>query len=123
MVFDTDVLIWTLRGNVKAASVIERDGNRAVSIVSCMELLQGARDRRDMAIIRQFLLDFETIPLSEEVGYRAYLYMEQLALMLDLAPGDALIAATAVERQQALCTGNAKHYRRMSELEVKTFRP
>ena len=123
MIFDTDVLIWTLRGNERAAVAIEQDANRAVSIVSCMELLHGARDKRDMAIIRRFLLDFDAIPLSEELGYRARLYIEQFALMVDLTPVDALIAATAVERQQPLCTGNAKHYRPISELQVKTFRP
>lgn len=123
MIFDTDVLIWTLRGNRKAAVAVEQDANRAVSIVSCMELLYGARDKRDIAIIRRFLLDFDTIPLSEELGYRARLYIEQFALMVDLTPVDALIAATAVERQQPLCTGNARHYRQISELQVKTFRP
>lgn len=123
MVFDTDVLIWTLRGNEKAASVIEHDAGRAVSIVSCMELFQGARNAREMAVIRLFLLDFETIPLSAEIGYRGSLYMEQHALKVDLTPVDALIAATAVERQQVLCTGNVKHYRHISGLNVQPFRP
>ena len=122
MIFDTDILIWTLRGNEKAAAVIERDGNRAVSVVSCMELFQGARDKREMAAIRRFLLDFETVPLSEEIGFRGCFYMEQHALKVDLTPVDALIAATAVERQQPLCTGNTKHYRHITDLELQTFR-
>jgi predicted nucleic acid-binding protein len=123
VIFDTDVLIWALRGNEKAAQVIENDENRAVSVVSCMELLQGARDKREMAAIRRFLLDFETMPLSEDIGYRGFLYMEQHALKVSLAPVDALIVATAVERQEILCTGNTKHYRPISELELKPFRP
>ena len=123
MIFDSDVLIWALRGNEKAARVIEDDRSRTVSIVSSMELLQGARDKREMAVIRRFLTDFETIPLCEEIGYRASLYMEQYALKVDLTPGDALVTATAVERQQVLCTGNAKHYRQIPELDLRTFRP
>jgi len=123
VIFDTDVLIWTLRGNEKAALAIEHDGERAISIVSCMELLRGAQNKREMVAIRRFLLDFETIPLSEEIGFRGCLYMEQHALKVDLTPVDALIAATAVERQQVLCTGNSRHYRQISELDLKTFRP
>ena len=123
VIFDTDVLIWTLRGNAKAVPIIEQDRNRALSVVSAMELMQGVRDKKEMAQLRQFLLDFEMIPLSAEIGYRACLYMEQHALKVDLAPADALIAATAVERQQPLCTANLKHYRQIAELELEPFRP
>ena len=123
VIFDTDVLIWTLRGNEKAARVVEQDGNRALSVVSAMELLQGARDKKEMAVLRRFLLDFETIPLSAEIGQRACLYMEQYALKVDIAPMDALIAATAAERQEPLCTANLKHYRQISNLALRPFRP
>jgi len=49
--------------------------------------------------------------------------MEQRALKAGLEPIDALIAATATEHQEKLCTGNTKHYRQIPELEVKSFRP
>ena len=123
MIFDTDVIIWTLRGSVKAARILEEDGNPALSVVSVMELMQGVRDKKEMAVLRRFLLDFEIIPLSAEIGHRASLYMEQHALKVDMAPMDALIAATAVERQEPLCTGNLKHYRQISGLELQPFRP
>jgi predicted nucleic acid-binding protein len=109
VIFDTDVLIWALRGNEKAARVIEEDGERALSVVSAMELFQGALDKKEMALLRRFLHDFETIPLSAEIGYRAGMYMEQHALKVDLPPMDALIVAAAVERQEPLCTANLKH--------------
>jgi len=122
VIFDSDVLIWALRGNDKAARTIERDSERAVSVISCLELLDGIRDKREMADLHRFLLDFDRIPLSEDIGHRACLYMEQYALKTGLEPMDALIAATTVERRQVLCTGNAKHYRQIAELEMQTFR-
>jgi len=122
VIFDTDVLIWTLRGNENAARLIEDDGARAVSIVSCMELFQGCRDKRELATLRRFLLDFETLALSADIGYRARVYMEQHALGVRLTPVDALIAATSVARQERLCTGNVKHFRPIAELELKAFR-
>ena len=123
MIFDTDVLIWALRGNAKAARAIEQDEERAVSAITIMELLQGARDKQELAAIRSFLLEFDTLPVSETISHRACIYMEQYALSVSLCPMDALVAATASEQQLLLCTGNAKHYRQIPGIELKTFRP
>ena len=125
MIFDTDVLIWCLRGNAKAARVIEAAEDRAISIVNYMELIQGARGRREMSLIRSFLkdLDFRTLPLSEAIGHRAAVYMEEYTLKSGLALADALVAGTAVEAHEPLCTANAKHFRSLTELELKVFRP
>ena len=64
MIFDTDVLIWFFRGRKNAANVIEAAENRSISIVSYMELLQGARDKKELQLIRRFLKDFgfRTLP-------------------------------------------------------------
>jgi len=122
VIFDTDVLIWALRGDEKAGSTIEKDASRAVSVVSTLELYRGARDKQEAAAIRRFLLNFETLPLSADIGYQASIYMEQLALKAGLDPLDALIAATATGAQQRLCTGNVKHYRQIPALELQPFR-
>lgn len=125
MLFDTDVLIWALRGSKRAAGVIDRAERRAVSIVNYMELLQGARDKREIKLLRSFLkeLEFDALPLSENIGHRAGVYMEEYALKTGLCLADALIAATAVENQALLCSANNKHYREISELELKVFKP
>jgi len=122
VIFDSDVLIWALRGNEKAARAIEREPERAVSVISCLELLDGIRDKREMTNLHHFLSNFDRIPLTEAIGHRACLYMEQYTLKTGLDPMDALIAATAVEYSQTLCTGNAKHYRQIAELDMRTFR-
>jgi len=125
MLFDTDVLIWVLRGNPKAARTVEDASARALSIVSYMELLQGARDKREMKAIRSFLADFafEVVPLSENIGHRAAIYMEQYALKGALRVADALIGATGVETGRTLCSANRKHYRPISDLDLRIFRP
>ena len=39
MLFDTDVLIWYLRGNVQAAELLDQTTTRQTSVISYMELL------------------------------------------------------------------------------------
>lgn len=125
MLFDTDVLIWALRGNERAASAIEAPEMRNLSVVTYMELVQGARDKRELAAIRDFLqqLGFQPIPLAETIGHRACVYLEEYALKSGLGMADALVAATAVEANESLCSGNFKHYRVISELRLIQFRP
>ena len=125
MIFDTDVLIWVLRGNAKAARALDGADQRAVSVVTYMELLQGARDKRETKAIKGFLVDmgFGVIPLSENIGHRASIYMEEYNLSTSISMADALIAATAVEANQQLHTANDKHYKAVKELNIKRFRP
>ena len=125
MLFDTDVLIWYLRGNQKAASALSDADTRKISVVTYMELLQGARDKNEIRVIRGFLkdFDFETIPLTENIGHRAGVYMEQYCLKVGMCMADALLAATAVENGLVLCTANNKHYKSVGDIEINIFRP
>lgn len=125
MLFDTDVLIWILRGNAKAARLIDETRDRHVSIVTFMELLQGARDKREIRLIKSFVsgLGFRTLPLTENIGHRAAIYMEEFGLSSGLRVADALIAATAAENSLTLCSGDRSHYRPLSELVLRVFRP
>ncbi|MHB1155941.1 MAG: PIN domain-containing protein [Phycisphaerales bacterium] len=125
MLFDTDVLIWALRGNTKAASAVDEADERCVLIVSYMELLQGTRNKNEMRAIKSFLADahIAVLSLTENIGHRAAIYMEEYRLSSGLDMADALIAAGAVENHQPLLTANDKHYRAVKELELVRFRP
>ena len=63
------------------------------------------------------------LPLSDSIGHRAAMYMETFRLACGLDLVDALVAATAVENAQTVCTGNVKHFRVIPDLPVKPFRP
>lgn len=125
MIFDTDVLIWVLRGHTKAADAVDAAEARAIAVVTYMELLQGARDKREVKAIKAFLADmqFRTLPLTENIGHRASIYMEEYGLSISMSMADALIAATAIEANEQLLTGNEKHYKTIKELDLKRFRP
>ncbi len=124
MIFDTDVVVWALRGNLKAAHAINDAANRALSIVSLMELLQGARSKLEARQIQQFLrqLRFRVLPLSEPIGSAAAAVISQHALTHGIQVADALIAASALEWDDSLCTGNIKHFRPIRGLSVVPFK-
>lgn len=125
MIFDSDVLIWFLRGNAKAASAIEAVELRRISVVTQMELHQGARDKREQKAIERLVRDlaFEILPISEKISHRASIYGGEYCLQGNLRVADALIAATAVEYRDTLCSANAKHYKVVAELDLQVFRP
>jgi predicted nucleic acid-binding protein len=124
VIFDTDVIIWALRGNRRAAEAIDLADELALSVISYMELIKGARDKADLRATQDFIrvFAFAILPVSEDISHRARVYVEEYALKSNLGIPDALIAATAVERGLHLCTGNAKDYRAISELQLKVFR-
>ena len=125
MLFDTDVFIWMQRGNTRAAQLIEAEEERVLSIQTYMELLQCAQSHQQQEHTKAFLRDFGfgTLPLSENVGHRAAVYVETYALPHGLRAGDALVAATAAEHNLTLCTSNARHFRPIRGLKVRSFRP
>jgi len=125
MLFDTDIFIFVQRGNEKAARLIDKESERFLSIYTYMELLQGAKDKRQHKYILDFLKEFgfQTLPMTEDTGYRAAVYVEEYTLSGGLRAGDAIIAATAVEHALTLCTSNQKHFKALKGLRLKIFEP
>ncbi|MBN1866185.1 type II toxin-antitoxin system VapC family toxin [Candidatus Sumerlaeota bacterium] len=125
MIFDTDVFIWAQRGSSAAARLIEGDEERFLSIQTYMELLQGARDKKQHDCVKGFLKGFEfrTLPFTENIGHRAAVYVEEYSISHGLRASDAIVAATAAENDLVLCTSNAKHFRPIRDLGLKILKP
>jgi len=51
------------------------------------------------------------------------IFLEEYALSHGLRAGDAIVAATAAEHGLTLCTGNARHFRPIRDLQTKIFKP
>jgi predicted nucleic acid-binding protein len=125
MIFDTDIFIWVQRGNEKATKIMEKSEERHLSVQTYMELLQGAKDKNQHKYIKDFLtaFDFLVLPLTENIGHRASIYIEEYTLASGLRSGDAIIAATAVENNLPLVSSNVKHFKMIKELKLKSFKP
>lgn len=125
MLIDTDVLIWNLRGNEKAAELLDRSPGFTLSAVTYMELVQGVRNKSELNTLRQALLYWEASvhPLDQQISARATFLIETYALSHNLQMADALIASTAISLGSSLVTANDKHYRMIEGLEIEAFRP
>ena len=125
MLFDTDIFIWIQRGNAKAARLVDREGERLLSLQTYLELLQCAENRQQQEYTKSFLIDFgfRTLPLSENIGHRAAVYIAEYSLSHGLRAGDAIVAATATEHNMTLCSSNARHFRPIKDLKLKLFLP
>jgi Predicted nucleic acid-binding protein, contains PIN domain len=125
MLIDTDVLIWNLRGNQKAADLLDRSAGFKISAVTYMELIQGMRDKAELSVLRRSLKywDAHVQPLDSEISARAMFLMEAYCLSHGLQLADALIAATTTSLGTTLLTANDKHYRMIDGLDLQVFRP
>lgn len=125
MIFDTDIFIWAQRGNEKAVRLFEKEEERYLSVQTYMELLQNAKNKKQHKYTKDFLttFDFIVLTLSENIGHRASIYVEEYTLSSSLGAADAIMAATAVENNMTLASSNVKHFRVIKELQLKAFKP
>ncbi len=125
MIFDSDVIIWMLRGHPKAVRFArETDpAERNISVISYLEVLRGCRDRREANDFKEFVEEWftEVVPLKPEIGDSALLLMAQFALSRRPGVDDLLIATTALSRKETVATGNVKHYNFIPGLIVHRF--
>lgn len=127
MILDSDVLIDFLAGKPVAAEYISSVSRqeRNISAISYLEILYGCRNKEELQAFQQFTTSAlaEVIPLNEAISKNAIQIMEKYVLARRFNAGDALIAATALARHEALMTANRKHFDFIPGLELRIFRP
>ena len=111
---DSDILIEVSRGRDKTMvsqwlELGQSDALILYSAVSAAELWAGARPPEHIALDALFdaLL---CVPIDAALGRRAGEYLRRYRKSHAVELGDALIAASAVERGARLWTRNRKHY-------------
>ncbi len=124
MIIDTDVLIWYLRGDVKAKEIIESSVPFSISVITYMELVQGMKNKDEFKKFQKQMLKWQikVIQIDEEISSRAMFYVQEYALSHSMMLADSLIAATTVQNSETLLTANEKHYKFIPTLEYKKFK-
>lgn len=104
--FDTNILIDYLAGVEAARAELRRYEAPAMSLVTWMELLVGARDTREAAVIRTFATRFEVVPIDLAIAERATELRKRHRLKLP----DAIIWASAKTLGAVLVTRNERDF-------------
>ena len=125
MLIDTDVLIWYLRGNENARKIVNANIPFRISVVTYFELIQGMKNKEELKILQKFSKKWaiEIIQINENISSRAMFLVEDFCLSYSMEMGDALIAATTLEKQEMLLTANDKHYNFIPGMKIQKFKP
>ena len=124
MLFDSDVIIWGLRGLRRAQLIIDAAPHRFISVVTYMEVCQGLKNKEEALQWKSFLseINFKLLPIDEAISNKAMYLMEEFCLSHGLTIPDAFIAATANVHGLPLITGNVKDYKFLPGLSIKSFK-
>ena len=104
--FDTSILIDYLRGIDAARIEVERYDERAISVITWMEVLAGVRNADEEDVTEMFLRDFRTVDLTRRIARDAVGIRRQHRIRLP----DAIIWAAARTESALLVTRNAKDF-------------
>jgi predicted nucleic acid-binding protein len=103
--FDTNVLVDYLNAVPQARTELQRYTEKAVSIITWMEVMVGATGDVEVAT-RSFLSSFDVIALDGEIAERAVNLRRNHHIKLP----DAIILATAQVHAMLLVTRNTKDF-------------
>jgi predicted nucleic acid-binding protein len=103
--FDTNILIDYLNAIPEAREELNRYTDRAISIITWMEVMAGAEGRLE-APTRSFLDGFETIGLDARIAEKAVALRRERRIKLP----DAVIWASAQVNGMLLVTRNTKDF-------------
>jgi predicted nucleic acid-binding protein len=106
-VFDTNILIDLFNNRVEAADAIDRTAShRAISLITWMEVMVGARKYGHEVKTAAVMSAFEVIDVTREIAERSVLLRERHGMKLP----DAIILATAQSRNCPLISRNTKDF-------------
>ncbi|MCL1966879.1 MAG: type II toxin-antitoxin system VapC family toxin [Fibromonadales bacterium] len=123
MIIDTDVLVWFYRGYEVAKKTILNAIPFKVSAITYIELLEGIRNKNELSRLKNDFSEWgvELLQINESISMKAIALVEKYKLSHNLELADSLIAATALENDETLLTGNIKHYSYIKNLNVNKF--
>jgi hypothetical protein len=120
---DTDVLIWAGRGNLEAQLMLDSTAEKAVSVVTLMEMMQGMRNKRELQAFEKYIVaqSIVTLTIDPDISNQAVALVQRYSLSHHMQMADALLAATALIQNITLVSANTKHYQFVPKLNLESL--
>lgn len=103
--FDTNILIDYLNGVDAAKVELDRYADKAISLITWMEVMVGSVPETQQ-VIKRFLKGFVTVSIDHKIAERAVSLRQQHKIKLP----DAIILATAQTQGRLLITRDSKDF-------------
>jgi predicted nucleic acid-binding protein len=104
--FDSNILIDFLAGKEAAGIELNQYNETAISRITWMEILVGARSEAETELRKSFLAEFVLVELDEKIAREAIDLRKRLRLKLP----DAIILASARVSESTLVTRNHRDF-------------
>ena len=118
---DTSIIVDYLRQNERAASFLNSLKPVIISMITAGEIYQGAKDKKELRSIKELFQFFKILPINESISHLSLKLLEKYVLPSGLLIFDSIIAATAMQNDLTLLTGNLKHFKIIKGLKVEKW--
>ncbi|MDR0760952.1 MAG: type II toxin-antitoxin system VapC family toxin [Treponema sp.] len=121
-IIDSCILIDHLRG-IKNIDFLRKDKRNHIkmSIITMMELILGARNKKEVENIQKAFGKIEILNINDEISELAYDLIFQYNKSHNLLINDAIIAATAITNKTTLVTLNVSDFRFVPKISLYKF--
>ena len=116
---DTNIFIAIFKGDAKVKSLVE-NSDSAINTIVYLELIQGAKNKAEVATIEKYLNRFELLHFDKTVSQRSIELVRTYSKSYGLMLADAVVGATCLENDLTLITYNVKDFRFINGLKIQT---
>ncbi len=114
---DTNVFITLFKGNNELEALLLKT-QPAINSIVYLELIQGAKSKKEIRRIEEYLTAFELHHFDESISNRSIDLIRTYSTSHGLRLPDAVIAATCLENDFTLITFNIKDFRFIDGLKI-----
>ncbi len=118
VICDTNVIINWLKNEPITINYLNQIGDESIAItsISFMEILQGARNKNEFDYLIKTINNFKILHFTERASLISTQLIEKFVLSHKLQIPDAIIAAIAIDYELPLFTLNLKDFRFIPEI-------
>ena len=114
---DTNIFIAIFKGDANLKSLVEKSDS-AINTIIYLELIQGAKNKAEVAKIEKYLNRFELLHFDKAVSQKSIELVRTYSKSHGLMMPDAIVAATCLENDLTLITYNVKDFRFIDGLKI-----